>query len=384
MDFVMFRTCFMLLVTFTVLFVFTMLLTVRHDGFIRVGPLKIRLSTSTETYKVKLRNTSVPVLIFTYMRSGSTLTGDILQHHPGSFYVFEPLRYIDEDIDKARTVRFYNGTTRGIRKQQKVWIHAEMMYRWLTCDFRFINIKDLTSQFLGSFSLTSKNYAKCIHDNKTTIRAVKRCITLLEKPCARSDLRIVKTIRMAMESVNLLLQRLPDLKVIYLIRDPRGKLSSQIMAYGQNWGAVMTLAKETCDRMMVDTNMMSELKQKYPDRIRLLLYETLARRPVETSGRIFEYLNINFTNSIMLSIRSLTSGAPGKRDRCIWCSKRGNSRKIAYNWRIKTNVLHLDYIDQTCASVYKKVGYVLFKDSHDFRNLNKPLLEYSPFTEDAL
>lgn len=258
------------------------------------------------------------------------------------------------------------------------------MYRWLTCDFRLLNIKDLTSRFMGSFSTSSQKYVKCINENSTSPLAVKRCLYLLEKPCARSDLRIVKTIRMSMQSVDLLMQRLPDLKVIYLIRDPRGKLSSQIVAYGQKWADVMDLAKDTCRRMINDIKVSSELKQKYPDRIRLLMYETLAKRPVETSGRIFHFLNINFTTSIMLSIRSLTSGTPGKKDRCVWCAKRGNSRLIAYRWRTKTNLLHLEYIDQICADVYKKVGYVLFKDSHDFRKIGKPMIEYSPFTEDAL
>lgn len=38
------------------------------------------------------------VLIVAYMRSGSSLTGDILQHANGSFYVYEPLHIIEKAV----------------------------------------------------------------------------------------------------------------------------------------------------------------------------------------------------------------------------------------------------------------------------------------------
>ncbi|XP_067674624.1 uncharacterized protein [Haliotis asinina] len=37
------------------------------------------------------------VILLTYMRSGSTLTGDILSAHPDVFYVFEPLHFLSKE-----------------------------------------------------------------------------------------------------------------------------------------------------------------------------------------------------------------------------------------------------------------------------------------------
>ena len=48
------------------------------------------------------------------MRSGSSLTGDILQHSPDAFYVFEPLHAYSKTIERALPINltYVNGSTR--------------------------------------------------------------------------------------------------------------------------------------------------------------------------------------------------------------------------------------------------------------------------------
>ena len=50
------------------------------------------------------------VIIVTYMRSGSSLTGEIMQQHPDAFYVFEPLRMLDVSFKANFPLQFLNGT----------------------------------------------------------------------------------------------------------------------------------------------------------------------------------------------------------------------------------------------------------------------------------
>ena len=47
--------------------------------------------------KTKHQPVVTPVIILGYMRSGSSLTGDILQQNSQVFYVFEPLRDLQKD-----------------------------------------------------------------------------------------------------------------------------------------------------------------------------------------------------------------------------------------------------------------------------------------------
>lgn len=187
-----------------------------------------------------------------------------------------------------------------------------------------------------------------------------------------------------MPSVALLLEWLPNLKVIYLIRDPRGKLSSQISAYHQDWENVTSLFRDTCRQMLSDIHIATELKRQYPKRIRVLMYEKMASLPVETSERIFQFLNTTLTYGIMLSVRDMTSGLQGSRSNCTWCSKKGNSRSIAYRWRTQANLLYLDMMDRYCSDVYREAGYVRFNNIKDIRNLDIPMIEHARFTEDAL
>ena len=51
------------------------------------------------------------ILILTYMRSGSSLTGDIMQQSPESYYHFEPLYALNE-ADVNYTVNYVNGSNR--------------------------------------------------------------------------------------------------------------------------------------------------------------------------------------------------------------------------------------------------------------------------------
>ena len=55
------------------------------------------------------------VVIVTYMRSGSSLTGDILQQSPDVFYVYEPLQafnIFNTRSADATNLTFVNGTIR--------------------------------------------------------------------------------------------------------------------------------------------------------------------------------------------------------------------------------------------------------------------------------
>lgn len=56
-----------------------------------------------------------PIIILSTFRSGSTLTGDILQQAQDSFYLYEPLNplnYLMYDLQNATRLQLVNGSTR--------------------------------------------------------------------------------------------------------------------------------------------------------------------------------------------------------------------------------------------------------------------------------
>lgn len=69
---------------------------------------------STEDHHSKLATPPfTAVIILTYMRSGSSLTGDILQQSPGAFYIYEPLHGLQRLANNpGSNITFINGTVR--------------------------------------------------------------------------------------------------------------------------------------------------------------------------------------------------------------------------------------------------------------------------------
>lgn len=53
-----------------------------------------------------------PIVILTYMRSGSSFVGDVLQQNKDVFYLFEPLRLPQFAIRKNKTYHSLNGDKR--------------------------------------------------------------------------------------------------------------------------------------------------------------------------------------------------------------------------------------------------------------------------------
>ncbi|XP_046580091.1 uncharacterized protein LOC124287636 [Haliotis rubra] len=69
---------------------------------------------STKSCRPKART---KVILLTYMRSGSTFTGDILSAHPDVFYFFEPLHFLVQekhtvfDYLRKRKFRYHHRNT---------------------------------------------------------------------------------------------------------------------------------------------------------------------------------------------------------------------------------------------------------------------------------
>lgn len=54
------------------------------------------------------------VILLAYMHTGSTYLGSILQNHPGTFYLFEPLRSFLSICENKKPLNFLNGSTRYV------------------------------------------------------------------------------------------------------------------------------------------------------------------------------------------------------------------------------------------------------------------------------
>ena len=52
------------------------------------------------------------VIILAYMHTGSTYTGGLIEHHPGTYYEYESLRSLQMATKRKRMIRYLHDTPR--------------------------------------------------------------------------------------------------------------------------------------------------------------------------------------------------------------------------------------------------------------------------------
>ena len=84
-------------------------------------------------------------------------------------------------------------------------------------------------------------------------RQVKPCVHIMQDRCRNATITAYKALRLRMHEIDQLLNKDPDMKVIYLVRDPRSILSSRIMHHNvQIKNDTVLEAKHLCMKMLED------------------------------------------------------------------------------------------------------------------------------------
>ncbi|XP_060607774.1 carbohydrate sulfotransferase 3-like isoform X2 [Ruditapes philippinarum] len=305
------------------------------------------------------------VLVLTYMRSGSSLTGDILQQSSEAFYVYEPFRAIESRNSSTYTISYVNGTKRKppfSLTQEAV----DGLYNWFTCNISRLPVIGLFDSFLN-IGIKTRAMQPCLQKvyNKTKSResAIKVCTKHLEEICKDSPVRIVKTIRMAVNDVKHLLKELPTLKIVHLVRDPRATLYSQYH-FGmckQQRGGWQWCANNLCKRLENDVLKLESLKIKYPDRILNVLYKDIAKDPLTMSRKMYDFIGEDFTRQAESYIYNITMA--GNQNNCAICTTRSNSSEHINTWKKKMNQEFLQIVNERCNYILKRLNFDVFPAS---------------------
>jgi hypothetical protein len=203
------------------------------------------------------------ILIATSYRSGSTFLGDLLSRYPGTFYSFEPLHY---------TIRKYAIT--GIHHNYPHDIHmraemqpefVEFVSRVFKCNPEygyFIHAKKNENIFL--FKHNFRLWNLCVH----LLKGNTACFLpeLYYKVCPIFPIRVIKTVRLRVRETEKLLldsELGKTLKIVVLVRDPRGVMNSRsAMPWCQSKSCYDPLT--VCEDLQADVLAAHEFKKKYP------------------------------------------------------------------------------------------------------------------------
>lgn len=234
-----------------------------------------------------------------------------------------------------------------------------------TCRFEKLDIAALLQDHLLQ-SYTTNKYVQCAK-KYSNIENIKTCLGPWKEACTNYAVRSVKTVRLSMADAGLLMKQLPNLKVIHLIRDPRGMLMSRASLGEFDWLTVENGSKEACDEVANNLLEAENLREIWPDRIMTILYETIAEDPIEALKKIYKFSNLPMNPKSVQWLKNSTMS--GKEENCAYCSKKANSKKTASKWRLTLNVNLVKAIDRNCKLIYSKLGYRAMNNIKELMNM---------------
>ena len=291
------------------------------------------------------------VLLVAYFRSGSSFLGDLMQQNCRTFYSFEPLHYMTEGvrIPDARTNealyvlgKIFDCSFPEITHYVKWALKPEnrFLFRWNRMLWTRCRVKPV-SCFNAAF---------------------------VKDVCKRSRVQVIKTTRIHMRHVRLLIESLDKstrscLKVVYLVRDPRGIFNSRKNLI---WCANKTCAdpRVLCSDMQQDLQEFKKLKSTMPGQVSIVRYEDLALFPTTTVMSLMKHLELPFSKQIERFLNSHTHADPKvlqieKQDPY---STRRNSIETATEWVNRLSAVELQKTQYVCRSVIEELHYVPYVD----------------------
>ncbi|XP_076437281.1 carbohydrate sulfotransferase 1-like isoform X2 [Babylonia areolata] len=320
---------------------------------------------------------SSKILLMTYGRSGSTFTSDVLRQDPKVFYTFEPLFSL---IRRQLTTRsgippaFIQANQEALDTFNRDAV--DLVEIFLSCAFESMNISDIHN-FQLSNSEDSRLLYSCAQRSAKKPRSpaeIVDCFLQARRSCLSHPIKMVKTIRFRGTAARQILSRHDDLKVLYLIRDPRGTLSSQARVFGAfKWEGVGNYSADYCQVFREDLAIMGELLETYPDRVKILRYETLAASPLKVSEEVYTFLGLSFTSQVKAFIYNRTMA--GHKPNHAYGTLRSNSTEAAYSWRSKISLQAAQAIDGNCKDIYEALGYVAVSTEAELKDTDHSLLK---------
>ena len=184
---------------------------------------------------------------------------------------------------------------------------------------------------------------------------IQWCLKESSTNCTKHDTRAVKTVRLTMRHVERLLEELPDLKVVHVLRDPRAVINSRIIAktftsiYG--YRNADHASRLYCEQMTEEVARRRVLETRYPGQFMQIYFEDLATNPELIGRQMFKFGGIEWNKNIDKWIAEHTHLKDGQQNMTT-----RNSTQVINAWREKLTEQQIFDIDQNCKKYFSFVG----------------------------
>ncbi|XP_072034722.1 carbohydrate sulfotransferase 1-like [Amphiura filiformis] len=345
-------------------------------------------------FQQSVNESALHVIVMAQFRTGSTITGEIFNQNPTLFYLFEPLR-VPKCVEKFALMDDNEDT------------NAKLLTRINRCHF-----SPKTTACIANFRLgviRSKNVARIC--KKLTGVNYNSCPTatpdLFRKECLKYRGRMaMKVIRMNLNDIKEVLEQTKlNIKVIHLVRDPRGTANSRriyLMSANERHSILNATTAETpvskgnetlhirslrrvglfdppktpdratindmCRRMRQNVGTAISRPEWLKDRYKLVRYEDISARPIETTRKIYDFLGEPAPNNVLRWLDENTRDTVKSEQQMFNTHK--NSTATSMKWRQYFSYYEARQVQSICGDVMKMLGYKHIRHHADVRNSN--------------
>ncbi|XP_077997338.1 carbohydrate sulfotransferase 3-like [Glandiceps talaboti] len=295
------------------------------------------------------------ILIHARMRTGSTILGMYFSKDPNFFNIYEPGHFFMRSLD----LNSHNDSTHQLINIQQPLIDG--IHDFTKCDFR--NHKEVFD------FLTNVRWER----RKIGIEQPSITLPEITSFCKSKQNFVTKVVRITDISAAYHVIERDDLKVIYLVRDPRGMMSSrevmERLDYTEQSTDIMPaitkfelLTQYYCH--WIEVNIKSILSGPSWLRKHLIIvrYEDLADRPEDIVPKLYEFIGLPMHANVERMFQNDDS-------------KRGNGEA----WRYKLPYYRTQLVQDICSDeVFRMFGYMKIKSESDL--IDKNLSTISDFS----
>ena len=209
-------------------------------------------------------------------------------------------------------------------------------------------------------------YVKCrniVHSKAS------KCIDAIEDVCDKRKVQAVKTVRARMSHAEMLLERIPDLKVVHLYRKPAPVMPSRRGLDVLSMYGAKNLVKEAelyCKFLVEDILIERRLADQYPGQVTSYVFQDYTKDTEGTIREVLDFVGLKMDRAVSQSIDSQNLKRRAKlnkaKNKLTGTTKMVGSKRFGAQLKVsapKKEVVHRDQskeINSACRNLFELVG----------------------------
>ncbi|CAI9579695.1 unnamed protein product [Staurois parvus] len=335
----------------------------------------------------KRHEKQIHILILSSWRSGSSFLGQILNHHPSVFYVYEPARmvWVKFPREKASLLHY------PVRDLLHSLFNCDMspLHDYLPRNGRYITDLHFWSESRALCSPPAcESFAMDTEYDRPS--CFQRCghapLEKMTQACKVHKHVVLKTVRVFDLGVLLpLLQDTKlDLRIVHLVRDPRAVAFSRlsfplkdedliVVRDTENWenkqGApnVTNVMANICRAQVAINEFSKKVDISLPGFYMLVRHEDLARKPLSTVEKIYNFAGLSLTENLKDWLYNVTHQRRPTQTRFMSFAE--NSKQVIQKWRDGLDHRLVQEIQEQCEKAMEVFGYIPVRTMKEQRDL---------------